>query len=75
MNTKYSISRVAIYVAKSENTSFGVLEWNTVNPLYTDTRYNDKIRYNDFAQEVTFNEKICKNTALKLQAIYVLDVW
>ena len=36
---------------------------DTVNPLYTDTRYNDKIRYNDvechetFAQEVTVNEK------------------
>ena len=21
--------------------------WNTVSPLYTDTRYNDKIRYNN----------------------------
>ena len=54
---------------------------NTVNPLYTDTRYNDKIRYNDnlnvtkiFAQEVTVNEKLCKNIALEFQATYVLDI-
>ena len=40
---------------------------NTVNPLYTDTRYNDKIDYNDFdrhetvAQKVTIYQILCKN--------------
>ena len=40
----------------------------TVNPPYTDTRYNEIIRYNDnsdwhetFAQEVAVNQKLCKN--------------
>ena len=51
-----------------------------VNSLYTDTQYNDTIRYNKnesqetFAQEVTVKEKLCKNIALKLQATYVLDI-
>ena len=53
----------------------------TVSPLYTDTRYNDKIRnywqlerHETFAQEMTVNETLCKNIALKLQATYVLDI-
>ena len=53
----------------------------TVNPLYNDTRYNDKIHYNDnlnvtkpSLKELTVNEKLCKNIALKLQEIYVLDI-
>ena len=53
----------------------------TVNSLYTDTRYNDTIHYNDnlnvtkkVAQDVTVNEKLCKNIAFKLQATYVLDI-
>ena len=28
-------------------TAYVCAQWNTVNPFYTDTRYNDKIRYND----------------------------
>ena len=42
---------------------------NTDNSLYTDTQYNDKIRYDDnlthchetFASEVTVSHKLCKN--------------
>ena len=39
----------------------------TVNPLYTDIRYNDKIRlmifdYETFAQEIKVNQKLCDNT-------------
>ena len=40
---------------------------NRDNPLYTDTRYNDKILYNDnlthetFAYEVTTIHNLCKN--------------
>ena len=40
----------------------------TVNPLYTDTRNNDRIRYNDnliitklLLQETTISHKFCKN--------------
>ena len=54
----------------------------TVNPLYNDTRYNDKVCYNDnlnvtkplLKLMVTVNEKLCKNIALKLQATYILNI-
>ena len=51
----------------------------TVNPLYTDTRYNDKIRYNHNLNATKpslgpiANDKLCKNIALKVQATYSLD--
>ena len=50
---------------------------NTDNPLYTDTRYNDKIQFDcheTFAQEVTVDEKLCKNITLKLLATYDLVI-
>ena len=41
---------------------------NTDNPLYTNTRYSDKLRYDDnltvtksFAKEVTISHKLSKN--------------
>ena len=43
------------------------------NLLYTDTRYNEKFvlwrfhRYETFSQEVTLNQKLCKNIVLILQ--------
>ena len=52
---------------------FGARNADTVNPYYTDTRYNEKIRYND-KLNITVNEKLCKNIALKIQATYVLDI-
>ena len=52
-------------VAISEKDILGV---TTVNPLYTDTRYNDKIRYTDnltstktLSQEVTVDQNLCRN--------------
>ena len=53
----------------------------TENPLYTGTPY-DNIRYNNnfnvtkpsLSVEVTDNEKLCENFALKLQATFVLDI-
>ena len=49
-----------------------------VNPLYTDTRYNDKLCYNDwletFAQEVRVNKELCKILYLILQETYGLDI-
>ena len=35
-----------------------VSEQNTVNPLYTDIRYNDKIQYND---NLKWNEYLAKD--------------
>ena len=65
----------------STKTSTGVFKIrSTVNPLYNDTRYNDKIRYNDNLNvmkpslEVTVNEKLCKNITLKFQATNVLNI-
>ena len=50
----------------------------TVNPLYTDTRYNDKISQFEcneiFAEKVTVNKKLCKKSVLKIQVTYVLDI-
>ena len=52
-----------------------------VNPLYTHTRYNDKIRqfecHETFAQGVIVNKKLWENIALKLQATcfgYLLEL-
>ena len=56
-----------------------MIKSTTVNPLYNDTWYNDKIRYNDnliarnLRSRVIVNKKLCKNIALKLQDTYVLD--
>ena len=50
------------------------------NPLYTDTRYNDKIRYNDNLTvmkpllQVTLSHKLCKNIVydtLKTHMIWI----
>ena len=45
---------------------------HTVNPHYTDTRYNDKIRYTDnltsmetLSQEVIVTPKLCKNIIIQ----------
>ena len=45
----YSVKEVMDQVIQSAITSLFLTEFHkfaTVNPLYTDTRYNDKIRYN-----------------------------
>ena len=49
-----------------------IMQADTVNPLYTDTRYNDKISYTDnltimetLSQEVTVNQKLCRNIIIQ----------
>ena len=44
----------------------------TVNPHYTDTRYNEQIRYTDnlsstetLSQRVTVNRKLCRNIIIQ----------
>ena len=48
---------------------------STVNPHYTDTRYNDKIHYTDdltitetLSQEATGDQKLCRN-------IFIQQIW
>ena len=55
--------------------------WRTVNPLYTDTRYNDKIHYNDNLNVTKHSLKrwqlmrnYARMVALKLQATNVLNI-
>ena len=45
---------------------------STVNPHYTDSRYNDKIRYTDnltstetLSQKVTVNQKLCSSIIIQ----------
>ena len=47
-------------------------DYDTVNRLYTDTRYNDKIRYTDnltstetLSKEMTVNQKLCRNIIIQ----------
>ena len=52
---------------------------STIDPLYTDTRYNDNIWYNynltgmKLSLEVTVDH-VCKNIALNASKTYVLDI-
>ena len=53
----------------------------TVNPLYTDTRYNYKIHYSDNltsketpSQKVTTNQKLCRNIIIQHVKQHVLDI-
>ena len=43
-------------------------------PTLDKIRYNENLRHETFAQEVTVNAKLCKNIAMKLQATYVVDI-
>ena len=53
----------------------------TVNPLYTDTRYNDKIRYIDnltftkSSLEVIIFQKLCKNIAFNTLDMFWIQVY
>ena len=55
--------------------------YGTVNPLYTDTRYNGKIPYTDnftntesLSQKVTVNQKLCSSIIVQYFKQHVLDI-
>ena len=53
----------------TQKPSLFILTQDTMTKFVTINEY-----HKTFGQEVTINEKLCKNIAFKLQATYVLDI-
>ena len=67
------------YALPSQPTSVTLRFWNTVNPLYNDTQYNDKIVitliwHEKITWEMTINQKLCKNTVFDTSKNRFLDI-
>ena len=63
---------VSVTFSHQEIKLFSVYFICTVNPFYTDTRYNDW--HDTFAQEMTVNQKFCKNLYLILPEAILTNI-